>query len=92
MEWYSPFGAAEGTRRRQPVRPAMSGQAGWLRWRVAQSGLRVAQQEASEGLLMVQLWWPPVAGILKGLPRRVGEPQGAQGPEGSPVLSVELTE
>jgi hypothetical protein len=63
----------------------MSGQAGWLRW-------RVAQQEASEGPLMKQLWWPPVAGILKGLPRRVGEPQGAQGPEGSPVLSGELTE
>jgi hypothetical protein len=41
---------------------------------------------------MVQLWWPPVVGILEGLSGRIGEPQGAQGPEGSLVLSGELPE
>jgi hypothetical protein len=30
VEWYSPTRAAEGARRRQPVRPAMYGVAGHL--------------------------------------------------------------
>jgi hypothetical protein len=70
----------------------MSGRASRLRRWVAQSGTRVAQQEAPEGPRMAQLWWSPVAGILEGLPGRVGEPQGAQGSEGSLVLSGELPE
>jgi hypothetical protein len=65
---------------------------GRLRRQVAQSRSHVAQQEAPEGPRMAQLWWPPVAGILEGLPGRVGEPLGAQDPEGSPVLSGELPE
>jgi hypothetical protein len=32
------------------------------------------------------------AGILKELPGQVGEPQGAQSPEGSPVLAGEVPE
>jgi hypothetical protein len=70
----------------------MSGRVGYLRQQVAQSGPRVAQQEAPEEPRMVQLWWPPVVEILEGLPRWVGGPQGAQGPEGSPVLPGELPE
>jgi hypothetical protein len=70
----------------------MSEWAGRLRRRVTQSGQRMARQEAPKGLRMAQLWWPPMAEILDGLSGRVGEPQGAQGPEGSPVMSGELLE